>query len=222
MARQKKHQDSALDEFSTDRSVGATLSGMSVSVNADSRRREIVTGAAELFDREGYHATNMNSVARAVGLQKPTLYHYFSSKNEILNWIHEEFIDLLIEKQEAREEQDLAPADDLRAVMRDVLELMDTHRGHVRVFFEHYRELSEVDQATIKQKRDRYQALVEGIVARGIASGAFRDVDVRLTTLALFGMCNWSYQWYRKGGSLESLGIADFFWDLLLNGFAAR
>jgi AcrR family transcriptional regulator len=220
MARKTGTHNFDSGALSTDRSVGGTLGTVSASVNADSRRREIVAGAAELFDREGYYATNMNSVARAVGLQKPTLYHYFSSKNEILHWIHEEFIDLLIEKQQARIDEGLTPADELRAVMEDVLQLMDTHRGHVRVFFEHYRELSDDDQETIKEKRDRYQGLVEDAVARGVASGAFREVDPRLTTLALFGMCNWTYQWYRQGGNLQSQAIADFFWDLLLNGIA--
>jgi len=42
--------------------------------------------------------------------------------------------------------------------------------------------------------------MVEDIVCRGTRDGSFRDVDPRLTTLALFGMCNWSYQWYRQGG----------------------
>jgi AcrR family transcriptional regulator len=194
---------------------------MAVTVNADARRREVVAQAAELFDREGYHATNMSSVARAVGLQKPTLYHYFSSKSEILNWIHEEFIDLLIEKQEKRTD-DLSAADGLRAVMRDVLDLMDTHRGHVRVFFEHYRELSPEDQQTITRKRDHYQALIEQMISRGIRRGELRDVNVRLTTLALFGMCNWAYQWYRKGGGLESKEIADLFWDMLTEGLTPR
>jgi AcrR family transcriptional regulator len=194
---------------------------MADAVNADIRRRQVVARAAGLFDREGYHATNMNAVARAVGLQKATLYHYFSSKNEILHWIHEEFIDLLIEKQESRKDG-LSASEELRAMMRDVLELMDTHRGHVRVFFEHYRELSLESQETIRRKRDHYKTFVDGIIVRGVASGEFRDVNVHLTTLAMFGMCNWAYQWYREGGALESRAIADFFCDLLVHGLAPR
>ena len=71
-------------------------------VNADARRREVISQAAELFDRTGYHATSVAAVAEASGIRKPTLYHYFSGKDEILFWIHEEFIDLLIEKHRAR------------------------------------------------------------------------------------------------------------------------
>jgi hypothetical protein len=40
----------------------------------------------------------------------------------------------------------------------------------------------------------------------------------RLATLAVFGMCNWAYQWYRPGGALSPDALADFFFDLLFNG----
>ena len=39
-----------------------------------------------------------------------------------------------------------------------------------------------------------------------------------LTTLAVFGMCNWAYQWYRSNGRLSSRVVAEFFFDLLVNG----
>lgn len=185
-------------------------------VKADEKRRELVAQAAELFDRAGYHTTSVGELARAVGIQKPTLYHYFSRKDEILFSIHEEFIDLLIERQNAR--SGLAAAESLREIMGDVLSLMDTHRGHVRVFFEHHRELSPEDQATIARKRDAYQTMVEEVIARGTRAGEFRDLDPRLTTLAVFGMCNWAYQWYRSDGPLRTRRIAELYFDLLFNG----
>lgn len=191
-------------------------------VNADDKRRQIVARAAVVFDTDGYHTTNMESLANAVGLKKPTLYHYFSGKDEILFWIHEEFIDLLIAQHEARAREHLGAAESLRWMMIDVLGLMDTHRGHVRVFFEHHRELSAADQITIATKRDRYAAMVEAEVERGIRAGELSDVDPRLTAFALFGMCNWSYQWYRSGGARTSREIAEYFWDILINGLRPR
>ena len=191
-------------------------------VNADEKRREIVASAAVVFDTDGYHTTNVDTVARVVGLKKPTLYHYFSGKDEILFWIHEEFIDLLIARQEAREAEALSPAESLRGAMTDVLGLMDTHRGHVRVFFEHHRELAPEHRGTIAAKRDRYAEMVEAEIVRGIRDGDFRPLDTRLATLALFGMCNWAYQWYRSGGARTSGEVAEFFWDLLIEGLRRR
>jgi AcrR family transcriptional regulator len=191
-------------------------------VATSSKRRAIINSAARIFDSEGYHATTVDTLARAVGLKKPSVYHYFSGKDEILYWIHEEFIELLITKQLAREAQDLPAPLALRSVIGDVLSLMDTHRGHVRVFFENHRELPAERRETISAKRNRYAALVEAEIVRAIDAGDIREVDSRLTALAMFGMCNWSYQWYRSDGSRTSAEIADFFWDLLFEGLRPR
>lgn len=185
------------------------------------KRREIIATAAALFEVEGYSTTSMAAIARANGLAKPSLYHYFASKDDILFAIHDEFIDLLINRRDRRAAALLSPEDELREVFGDVFELMDTHRGNVRVFFEHYRELPQQQQRVIRAKRDDYEAWVERVVRRGNESGAFRQVDPRLVTLALFGMSNWAYQWYRSGGPLTSRQIAERFWDFLIHGIGA-
>jgi AcrR family transcriptional regulator len=208
---------------SPDQSVGDILACMSETVNrADSRREKVTAGAAALFESAGYHSVNMTSVASAVGIAKPTLYHYFSGKEQILFSIHEEFIDLLLGKYESRRGKALTASEELRCLINDTFELMDTLRGHVRVFFENYRELSEQDQVTIRAKRDRYQQIMEGTIARGVRDGEFRGVDPRLTSLAVFGMCNWAYQWYAPEGELSSSAIADAFYELLLGGLASE
>jgi AcrR family transcriptional regulator len=193
---------------------------MTTGLKGEERRQEVVAKAAELFDATSYHTTSMSELARAVGIEKPTLYHYFSSKDEILFWIHEQFIDHLLEKTNARADLGLTASDELAGAMEDILELMDTHRGHVRVFFEHHRELTPARQTTIRDKRDLYQGIIQAIVERGIADGEFRKVDPRLTALAIFGMCNWSYQWYQPGGARTSSEIAAFLGDLLLDGLS--
>ena len=64
------------------------------------RRQQIISLAAGLFDQSGYSSTTMDDIAREVGVAKPTLYHYFPSKDDILHAIHEEFIDLLMSRHE--------------------------------------------------------------------------------------------------------------------------
>jgi TetR/AcrR family transcriptional regulator, cholesterol catabolism regulator len=184
-------------------------------------RDEIVKQAAALFDERGYHQASMEDIAEAVGLRKPTLYHYFKSKSEILFWIHEEFIDLLIDRHERRLRSPLGPEQMVLEIMADILELMDTHRGHVRVFFEHHRELPPEQHAAIARKRLVYRQAVTEVIQRGIDEGVFRPVDAKFATLALFGMCNWAYQWYRADGQLRSREIGYVFWDMLLRGLAA-
>lgn len=186
---------------------------------AHDKRRSIAAAAANLFDAKGYHRVNMTDIAHAVGLQKPSLYHYFPSKSLILFAIHEDFFNPALERAEAFAL--LPPRQALRELMVDILRLMESHPGHLRVVFEHHRELEADEQAIIRFKRDRYQEIVESVIRRGIAQGEFRDVDQRISTLAIFGMCNWAYQWY-KPGLLTPEEIGTFMADLILTGLHAR
>lgn len=186
----------------------------------DERRRLVVATAAELFDDAGYTHVTMGDIAKSVGIAKPTLYHYFTSKDEILLAVHEEFIDLLISRHGARQRRGAPPEVLLLEVMADVLELMQTHRGHVRVFFEHHRELPEAARAALRDRRDQYERSVQELFVVAQQAGVFTELDPRLATLATFGMCNWAYQWYRAGGRYTPREVAEQFWRILLGGVA--
>jgi AcrR family transcriptional regulator len=164
----------------------------------------------------------MEEIAATVGLAKPTLYHYFPSKDEILFGIHGEFIDFLIERHQQRLGVGLAPEQQLLEVMVDILELMETHPGHVRVFMEHGRILPAEQQETIRHKRDAYQDAVEAIFREGNQTGVFRGVDPRLASLAMFGMCNWAYQWFQVDGAYRPRILAHLFWGFLVHGLHAH
>lgn len=188
--------------------------------NAVDRRQQIITQASELFDQVGYHLTSMDDIAQAVGLAKPSLYHYFPSKDSILLAIHEEFISILLGRQKARLERDASIDDQLLDVMVDICDLMRTHRGYVRVFFEHHRELPEDSRKEALAARDEYFDSVRSLFVHGHDDGHLEG-DPMLSAMALFGMCNWVYQWYDPRGSLTSLDVARFFHRVLLHGVAS-
>jgi hypothetical protein len=136
--------------------------------------------------------------------------------------LHEEFMRLVLVAAEDNGRSKLDPYAQLVSVMADILSLMKTHRGHVRVFFEHHRELPTRARKSIRADRDRYELLVENIIARGISAGQFRKVDKRLATLGIFGMCNWAYQWYSPTGSMSPDEIARFFAECFVDGIRNR
>jgi AcrR family transcriptional regulator len=187
----------------------------------EDRRRQIVDLAAELFDREGYSKVTMEQIAVSAGIAKPTLYHYFRGKDEILRGIHESFMDVLLERHTERQRLGLGARDLLLGVMTDILGLMQTHRGHVRVYFEHHRDLPQAVRDQIRAKRSRYEGLVRAAVHDGIAAGQFRDVDPDTTTLAIFGMCNWAYQWWRPRAGADPARTALRMWDIVMHGLQA-
>jgi AcrR family transcriptional regulator len=190
-------------------------------MTADERRQQIIDKAAALFDSESYSSTSMDDIAAAIGIAKPTLYHYFPSKAQILFDIHEELIDTLLARHEERVRKHLRPREWLLEIMEDILEFMQTRPGHMRVFFEHYRELPEEQRDIIQVKRDHFQEILEDLLAEGVRVGDFRPMDVRLTSFEIFGACIWAYQWYVPGGRLETQEIARYFWNNVINGIGS-
>lgn len=167
----------------------------------------------------------MDDIAAEIGLAKTTLYHYFSSKEEILREIHEEFINLLLAGHAARVHSGLRPEQMLLEAMADILELMQTHRGHVRVFFESHRELLAPARAAVRASRDEYEDIIRSLVESCITLGIFRAADPRLVTLGIFGMCNWAYQWYPLSSNSRvnrPREIAYSFWNYLVFGLASE
>jgi AcrR family transcriptional regulator len=77
------------------------------------RRQEILDASLDLFARQGFQGTSVREIARAVGVNEATLYHYFGSKAEILDAI----IDLLLEERAGA----MTLAEDPHASLEDLL-----------------------------------------------------------------------------------------------------
>lgn len=191
----------------------------------DRRRREIIEVAARLFDSNGYHQTSVDDIAEGSGIRKPSLYHHFRSKEEILYMIHEvygrEVIDRYLNRE--RENPNMSAAEGLYHVFHDLVAVLDVFPEHVRVFFHYERELVASEfHDKIQAMRDEFEKMVEGLIRRGVEQGEFEVVDVKLAVLAFFGMANWTYRWYHQGGAATSKEVAECFHGIFLKGLLAR
>src|SRR3982750_3934192 len=116
--------------------VGRTLRRQMTEAH-DEKRAEIIESCARLFDRVGYHGTSMQMLADEVGLGKPTLYHYFASKTDILYEMHQMHIDAMLEGLGQRaEQQEQEPAKLLEEACAFSLQQIAEHPGYVRAFMD--------------------------------------------------------------------------------------
>lgn len=165
----------------------------------DEKRLEIIECCAELFDRVGYHGASMQMLADEMGMGKPTLYHYFASKTDILYEMHQVHIDALIRGLEPeRDLSDLDPAKLLEEACAFTLKQIAEHPGYVRAFMDHYTELEGRQRSEMRKRREKYMVRINQIISAGIAKGQFKAIDAELATLAFLGMCNWAYKWYPR------------------------
>jgi AcrR family transcriptional regulator len=188
----------------------------------DRRRGDILREAARLFDQIGFHGVNMEMIAEAAGLKKPTLYHYIRSKDEILFHIQQQMIAALHTGLTRRIDEGDDAVQTLQGVFEDIFRALHDQPGVVRSFFEQSLELSPESRAEIGRRRSAFTGDVMEVIRQGMESGALRQSDVRLTTLCFFGVCNWAYQWYQPRGATEPDTVARKCFALFASGIGAK
>jgi TetR/AcrR family transcriptional regulator, cholesterol catabolism regulator len=186
------------------------------------RRSEIIQAAAQIFRQKGYNAASMQDIANAVNLQKSSLYHHVTSKQEILFSILEQTLDLFISELRIVVDSDLAADEKLRVAMQVYIGRLTDDADLSTVLLLEHRNLEHRLLDRHNARRDRYEELWRSILREGFESGIFRSFDIEVSTYAILGVQNWLITWYSSEDRLTAIELADHFSDLLLRGLLAE
>ncbi|MCP5026130.1 MAG: TetR/AcrR family transcriptional regulator [Actinomycetia bacterium] len=162
------------------------------------RRDQIVETAALLFGRIGYHAGSLEDLAGELGLGKASLYHYVSSKGELLNLVFDRAISgALTELDRIAGIAD--PADRLAELVRHQVHMIMAEPSFFSVFFDQHHLLEEKFAADIDAKQRRYLRTFVEAVEDAMAAGHIPAGDPRDVAQLVLGMTSWPYKWCREG-----------------------
>lgn len=187
----------------------------------DRRQQEVVAAAARLFAERGYQATSMSDLTEATGLAAGGLYHYIGSKEQLLIRICDELLEPLLEEARAIVVREAPPAQHLHELLRAWLAHIERHRHHMLVFAQERHVIEREPQwREVRRQRKAFEAILDGVLARGEMSGAMAFADRGLTLRALLGMVNHTPQWLRPRGRLSAEQIADGYCDLIMRASA--
>jgi TetR/AcrR family transcriptional regulator, cholesterol catabolism regulator len=185
----------------------------------DTRRQELVDIAARLYAANGYHATSVDDLVEASGLQRGGLYHYIEGKQDLLVAIHDRFIEPLLERARPVGEADDPPNKKLVLLARALMYVISTYQDHVTVFLNDWRAIKEGPEwQRIHDARREFESIVESVLEAGRTEGLFAIRDTRVATRAFLGMVNYTYQWYVPGGPLAPEALADELSSFFLTG----
>ena len=185
-------------------------------------RENILEAAAQIFSEKGFHAASMQDIARAVNLQKASLYHHVSSKQEILLDLLDRALDILIDRIGEVTSLSIPPEEKLPQAMQVYLETLTSQRGLSAVLLFEHRSLDDELKSRHLPRRDRFEGLWRALIQEGIATGAFSCDDPAQATRALLGVMNWTITWYSNDGPLTAEEISEQYASLLLNGLLVR
>lgn len=181
-------------------------------------REDILEAAAQVFRQKGFHGASMSDIAEAVHLQKASLYHHVSSKQEILLELLDQALKLLNERISAIAAQELPADQKLRRMIAEYLQILDENLDLAAVLLFEHRALERRQHARHVPNRDKFEQLWRSVLEQGVREGIFGCDDIPLTARALLGLMNWTITWYRSDGEKTIQQIADDYSSLLLNG----
>lgn len=155
------------------------------SITAD-RRRALLDAAVRVFARRGYHASRVGDIAEEAGVAHGLLYHYFASKEEVLETVFRETWTELLAAVREVEESGAAAQEQLRQVAAILLRSWRRDPDLVRVLVREVTRGAELGRR-VQEITDAFAA-IERIVRRGQSEGTFRDdVDAALASVIFYG-----------------------------------
>jgi AcrR family transcriptional regulator len=168
---------------------------------AEERRAKLLATAAEVSSRRGYRATSMRDLAALAGIGKPTLYHYFASKEELLVRLYQQVMDECLTSARAIVAQGLDPRTTLRSLLVDRVVHTCENQDLLRIFFEEEAELPpDLARSIVALRREYEDIFIEAVDAVRAGHGGQEALDSRLYVYTALGAANWVYKWYRPSG----------------------
>jgi len=184
------------------------------------KKQMIIDTAVNVFYQKGYHAATLEDIAHELDLTRPAIYHYFSSKEELLSQIYLQGVEHFYNNISEIADMDLTPREKLRAfVSRHLNSVMAEKLPIFTLIFNQENHFSLKDFKKILKLTRNFTIVLENIIIEGMEQGYFHQVNSRLQASAIIGMCNWVYYWYKFGkGLFEPDEIVYQFTSLIENG----
>lgn len=156
---------------------------------AADRKKQILKAAVEVFAERGFHRTRVSDIAKQAGVAYGLIYHYFDSKDDVLNSVFDEnwsvFMKVL---QDLEKNADMKAADKLASVAALLIDALEVAPSIIQVIIQ---EISRSDRFVHSEKVSAFTdafGVVHAIIQQGQASGELDEtIDPLVGAYTFFG-----------------------------------
>ena len=160
------------------------------------KREEIYEKALELFIARGYDQTPLSQIAKALGITKAGLYYYFSSKEDLLFFIHDRNLkrDLVPIIEAAEKISD--PEKRISYLIERYTKASMTRDPSQRMLIHEMGNLTDEHRKIISEMWWRFFNLIRNTIAELESLGKVKKMNRTFAAFALIGMCRWTFNWF--------------------------
>jgi AcrR family transcriptional regulator len=181
------------------------------------RREAIVEAAAALYAQHGFLGASLADLAASCNTSKSLIYHYYSSKEEILFDVMSSHVEALNEIVDKVAKLDGAQRQ-LQALIHEFLHLYEGAADRQKVLLNELDQLPAERRAEIVARQRRLIEYVQGLLEALQPRFKGHPEFARPAAMLFFGMINWTHTWYRPGGKVSTDQVADMVLDMVLGG----
>ena len=190
----------------------------------NTRRDELLQLAATMFAERGMRATTVRDIADSAGILSGSLYHHFSSKEEMVDEVLRGFLDWLFERYQQIVETEPNPMERLKGLFMASFEAIATRHAAVVIYQDEAKHLSSQERFAYVHERNKEQRKMwVDVLNQGIEEGYLRpDVDVDLVYRFIRDTTWVSVRWYQPGGPLTAEQVGRQYLSIVLGGIEAE
>ncbi len=184
-----------------------------------SQSERILEAALQLFARQGYERVSLRQVAQAVGLTPPSLYHYFASKEALLETLAHQVAERFEKATAGLAEGGWEVTYKLERFCIAHTEVLLSRPEQAAIFLrEAPQHLSEPQRSTFLERQRAYEERFERILREGLERNLFRELEPRFMAVSLLAALNATATWYQPGGPLRPSEIGQQLAGVFLRG----
>ncbi|PQZ67676.1 TetR family transcriptional regulator [Achromobacter sp. MYb9] len=157
-------------------------------------RDRILKGAAALYAKRGFHAVGMNELCAALDLSRGAFYHYFPSKDDLLEEICRQYMTKLLHLAKVSKAEESDPTMRLRRLGSELISVIGAHRDELAVCFRETISLADDRRQGVLALHAAYERIWKETLIEGEKTGVFVPYS-RFRLKALLGMYYYSYLW---------------------------
>ena len=190
------------------------------SIPPATRREELLELAAAMFAERGLRATTVRDIADAAGILSGSLYHHFSSKEEMVDEVLRSFLDWLFERYQHIIDTEQNPLARLTGLFMASFDAIEHHHAEVVIYQDEAKRLSTQPRfGYVDELNKRQRKMWVDVINEGIAQGYFQaDIDVDLVYLFIRDTTWVSVRWYQPGGPLTAEQVGRQYLAVVLGG----
>ena len=188
------------------------------------RRDELLELAATMFAARGLRATTVRDIADSAGILSGSLYHHFSSKEEMVDELLRGFLDWLFDRYQEIVATEPNPLERLKGLFMTSFEAIADRHAQVVIYQDEAKRLSSQERFSYVEERNKEQRKMwVDVLNQGIEEGCFRpDIDVDLVYRFIRDTTWVSVRWYQPGGPLTAEQVGRQYLSIVLGGITRK